>query len=183
MEVTDVILSDAKNLGRLGPCDAPRCESAPHPRFFVAPLLRMTLSINTNWNRCELDSAGDIQERNSKDIAERVAGLARCVEAFHERFGVAGPSTQEELLSRIPIQEEEVRELRDALLHEEPERVASEATDVLFVAIGTLLRLDPGLVEAAIDEVIDKNDAKTMQTHHINVAGKIVRRAGEDPLP
>jgi NTP pyrophosphatase (non-canonical NTP hydrolase) len=118
-----------------------------------------------------------MQETNIKDIAERVADLARCVEAFHERFGVDGPSTQQELLSRIPIQEEEVRELHQAVLHEGVDRIASEATDVLFVAIGTLLRLDPSLAKAAIDEVIDKNDAKTRRTHHINAAGKIVRRA------
>jgi NTP pyrophosphatase (non-canonical NTP hydrolase) len=123
-----------------------------------------------------------MQERSSKLIAERVADLARCVEAFHERFGLAGPSTQEELLSRIPIQEEEVRELQDALLHEGSERVASEATDVLFVAIGTMLRLDPSLVDAAIHEVMAKNDAKTEATHHINAAGKIVRRVGNDSL-
>jgi NTP pyrophosphatase (non-canonical NTP hydrolase) len=104
------------------------------------------------------------------------------VEAFHERFGLAGPSTQEELLNRIPIQDEEVREFQDALLHEGPERVASEATDVLFVAIGTMLRLDPSMVDAAIDEVIAKNDAKTDDTHHINTAGKIVRRVGNDRL-
>ena len=124
-----------------------------------------------------------MQERNSKDIVERVADLARCVEAFHERFGVVGPSTQQELQGRIPIQEEEVRELYQALLHEGPQRIASEATDVLFVAIGTILRLDPNLAQAALKEVIDKNDAKTRQTHHINAAGKIVRRVGADPLP
>ena len=117
-----------------------------------------------------------MQERNSKDIVERVTDLARCVQAFHQRFGLTDPSTHEEILSRIPIQDEEVRELNQALLREGPHRVASEATDVLFVAIGTILRLDPVLVKASIDEVIEKNDAKTNDTHHINVAGKVVRR-------
>jgi NTP pyrophosphatase (non-canonical NTP hydrolase) len=117
-----------------------------------------------------------MQETDSEDIVERVAGLARSVQAFHLRFGVTGPSTDEELLSRIPIQDEEVRELHEALLREGPERVASEATDVLFVAIGTILRLDPVLVKAAICEVIEKNDAKTGDSHHINAAGKVVRR-------
>ena len=124
----------------------------------------------------KLGSGSEVQENSGRNIVERVADLARCVEAFHERFGLTGPSTQEELLSRIPIQEEEVRELHQALLHQGPPQIASEATDVLFVAIGTLLRLDPSLVRAAIDEVIGKNDAKTMRTHHINAAGKIVRR-------
>ena len=48
--------------------------------------------------------------------------------------------------------------------------------DVLFVAIGTVLRLEPYLAVAAIKEVIEKNNKKTEDTHHINAAGKIVRR-------
>ena len=112
-----------------------------------------------------------------EDCLQRlVAELTASVQAFHQRFGLVGPSTQEELLSRIPIQEEEVRELHHAILHEAPERIASEATDVLFVAIGTLLRLEPELVAHALAEVIQKNNAKTWTTHHINSAGKVVQR-------
>ena len=79
-------------------------------------------------------------------------------------------------MSRIPIQDEEVRELHHAILNEPPDHVAAEAVDVLYVAIGTLLRLEPGLAEAALLEVIQKNAAKTWDTHHINAAGKVVRR-------
>lgn len=111
------------------------------------------------------------------DLQPLIAALAASVQAFHERFGLVGQSTQEEILSRIPIQDEEVRELRHALLHESPDRVASEAVDVLYVAIGTLLRLEPALAEAALLGVIQKNAAKTWDTHHINAAGKVVRRA------
>ena len=110
------------------------------------------------------------------DLPELVERLVACVQAFHERFGLVGPPTQEHLLSRIPIQDEEVRELRHALLHESAERVAVEATDVLFVAIGTLERLATGLAASAIVKVIEKNDSKTQETHHINDAGKVVRR-------
>ena len=117
----------------------------------------------------------DIMSR--EDLLHLIAGLAASVQAFHERFGIVGPPTQEELLSRIPIQDEEVRELHHAILHETPDRVASEATDVLFVAIGTLLRLDPDLAAAALAEVIGKNNAKTRETHHINAAGKVTQRA------
>ena len=110
------------------------------------------------------------------NLQHLIAELTACVQAFHERFGIVGPSTEEELLSRIPIQDEEVRELHHAILHESPDRVASEATDVLFVAIGTLLRLEPDLVADALNEVILKNNAKTSDTHHINAAGKVSRR-------
>ena len=116
---------------------------------------------------------GTAHEANLPELIER---LAECVQAFHKRFGIVGPSTQEQLLSRIPLQDEEVRELRQALLHESPEHVALEATDVLFVAIGTLERLDPELAASAIAKVIEKNDSKTKETHHINASGKVVRR-------
>ncbi len=117
-------------------------------------------------------------QTTDQEIKNLVVDLAASVEAFHERFGIVGPAADAELLSRIPIQDEEVRELHDALLHETPDRAASEAADVLFVAIGTLLRLDPDLAVAALREVIEKNNAKTQETHHINSAGKVVRRAG-----
>ena len=113
------------------------------------------------------------QERLQHLIGE----LTASVQAFHQRFGLVGPSAREELLSRIPIQDEEVRELHHAILHETPDRTASEAVDILYVAIGTLLRLDPDLVAAALAEVIQKNNAKTRDTHHINHAGKVVSRA------
>lgn len=109
-------------------------------------------------------------------LQELTTKLTASVQEFHERFGLMGPPTQEELLSRIPIQEEEVSELHQAILHETPERIASEATDVLYVAIGTLVSLDQDLVAHALAEVIKKNKAKTWQTHHINEAGKVVRR-------
>ena len=113
---------------------------------------------------------------SAADAESRIAELARCVQAFHERFGITGAASREDLLARIPIQDEEVRELHDAIGRESDERIASEAVDVLFVAIGTVLRLDPALAAEAISEVIDKNDAKNWDTHHINDAGKIVRR-------
>ena len=110
------------------------------------------------------------------DAEARIAELAGCVQTFHERFDISGAASREDLLARILIQDEEVRELHSAIVGESDERVASEAVDVLFVAIGTVLRLDPTLAAGAIREVIEKNDAKTWATHHINDAGKIARR-------
>lgn len=110
------------------------------------------------------------------EIQRLIAGLAGSVQLFHERFGLVGPTTREELLSRIPIQEEEIRELHQAVLHETPRRVANEAVDVLYVAIGTVLRLDRDLASAALEEVIAKNNAKSWETHHVNDAGKVSPR-------
>ena len=115
------------------------------------------------------------------DLRTLIGALTTSVQAFHERFGLVGVCSEEELLSRIPIQDEEVRELEHAISHETPEDVAAEATDVLYVAIGTLHRLDPDLVARALEQVIQKNDAKTMRTHHKNDAGKVVRRPLEQP--
>ena len=114
-----------------------------------------------------------------KPIIESIGRLAVAVQSFHNRFGLVGQASQSELLSRIPIQDEEVRELHDALQNEPPEHVAEEAADVLFVAIGTILRLDPGLVVDALNQVIKKNDSKTTETHHINPDGKVVRNSTE----
>ncbi|MBI4201491.1 MAG: hypothetical protein HY532_00050 [Chloroflexi bacterium] len=112
----------------------------------------------------------------SQQLGELIKELAASVQRFHERFGIVGPTSKEELLSRIPIQEEEVRELHQAILHEPAENQAAEAVDILYVAIGTVLRLEPGLASRAIREVITKNDGKTWQTHHINAVGKVARR-------
>ena len=113
---------------------------------------------------------------NTFELSNLLSDLAKCVQAFHKRFGTDTLASRQELLTRIPIQDEEVRELEEAINNETPERIASEATDVLFVAIGTNMKLDPSNAANAIQEIIDKNDAKTWDTHHINKAGKIVRR-------
>ncbi|MBI4311485.1 MAG: hypothetical protein HY681_06855 [Chloroflexi bacterium] len=113
-----------------------------------------------------------------QNVEALISGLAASVQRFHERFGIVGPVTQAELLSRIPIQEEEVRELQQAVLGEPPDNQAAEAVDVLYVAIGTVLRLDAELATRAIRQVIAKNDAKTLETHHVNAAGKVTKRKG-----
>lgn len=117
-------------------------------------------------------------ESHGQEVAHLVGELTASVEAFHERFGLVGPCTDQELLTRIPIQEEEVRELHQAILHETKDHVANEAVDVLYVAIGTVLRLDQALAADAIREVIRKNDAKTWETHHLNAAGKVTKKGG-----
>ena len=112
----------------------------------------------------------------NKGISELVSDLSTSVRSFHDRFGIPTISSREQLLTRIPIQDEEVIELKQAIHDESMERIAEEATDVLYVAIGTLQCIDPNLVSQAIKNVIDKNDSKTGETHHITSDGKIVRK-------
>ena len=64
-----------------------------------------------------------------------------------------------------------------SILNENEERIANEAVDVLYVAIGTVLRLDSRISKVALKEVIDKNNNKTLITHYINEAGKVSRRS------
>jgi len=117
-----------------------------------------------------------MKHMQDKGISELVSDLSTSVRSFHDRFGISTISSREQLLTRIPIQDEEVIELKQAILDESMERIAEEATDVLYVAIGTLQCIDPNLVSQAIKNVIDKNDSKTVETHHINTDGKVVRK-------
>ena len=109
-------------------------------------------------------------------VSNLITGLAESVDSFHQRFEIIGPVTRAELLSRIPIQSEEVDELNKAILEESETNIAQEAVDVLYVALGTVLRLDPSITEDAIMQVIAKNNAKTTLTHHRNQAGKVVKK-------
>ena len=53
--------------------------------------------------------------------------LANSVNSLHERFNMDGVATRNELLERIPIQAEEVNELEQAILTENPIDIANEA--------------------------------------------------------
>tara|TARA_B100000809_G_C14645120_1_gene353814 strand:- start:79 stop:438 length:360 start_codon:yes stop_codon:yes gene_type:complete len=109
-------------------------------------------------------------------LSHLITDLADSVDSFHQRFEIVGLVTRAELLTRIPIQSEEVEELNKAILVESDTHVAQEAVDVLYVAIGTVLRLNPLITEDAIRQVIAKNNAKTTKTHFRNQAGKVVRQ-------
>ena len=109
-------------------------------------------------------------------LSDLMAHLTNSVDSFHNRFEITGSVTRAELLTRIPIQSEEVEELHTAILNESDTHVAQEAVDVLYVALGTVSRLDPLIIEKAIRQVIAKNNAKTTSTHHRNHDGKVVKK-------
>lgn len=124
------------------------------------------------------------QNPTRKQFVSAVAALAGEVYDFHERWGegagLPGPAA-EVIRERIALLEEEVRELNaeverpdDAVV---PADIAEEASDVLFVAIGSLYRLGSGGVEA-MDRVLRKNAAKTEQTHYVNRETKKITRLG-----
>lgn len=125
-----------------------------------------------------------VQNPTREQFVSAVAALAGEVYDFHERWGegagLPGPAA-EVIRERIALLEEEVRELNaeverpdDAVV---PADVAEEASDVLFVAIGSLYRLGSEGVEA-MDRVLRKNAAKTEQTHYVNRETKKITRLG-----
>jgi len=111
-----------------------------------------------------------------EDLEVKVSELLQSVYNFHDRFDRLGEYSREKLLDRIPIQTEEVDELKVALESEPMNNVANEAVDVLYVALGTIICLDKDLAIRALTEVIVKNNNKTEKTHHLNTEGKVVKR-------
>ena len=92
--------------------------------------------------------------------------------ALYTRFGLTptAPVT-------LRVWEEENRELKDAAMYESAERVAHEAIDVIWTAIGVAAAngVTPELLEQAAAEVIHKNGNKTPVTYTLAPDGKIRR--------
>lgn len=100
--------------------------------------------------------------------------LARSTYAFYSRFNVT-PQPQSGSQNFL----EEVNELLEAVVSEQDrEHIAEEAADVIVTTIGICASVGVGIEELVkqIYKVIDKNDAKTLETH-INLDGKIRRRS------
>jgi NTP pyrophosphatase (non-canonical NTP hydrolase) len=100
--------------------------------------------------------------------------LAHSTREFYERFGV-----QPELKNCIQNFQEEVRELIEAAREgSDQNHTAEEAADVFVTAIGICYAAGVS-VERLVEQVyavIEKNDAKTHETH-VYHDGKIRRRS------
>ena len=111
----------------------------------------------------------------TQELKAKVGELFQSVYNFHDRFDLLDNYDRERLLDRIPIQSEEVDELKVALESESMHNVANEAVDVLYVALGTIISIDNELAVSALNEVIEKNNNKTDKTHYLNPEGKVVK--------
>lgn len=83
------------------------------------------------------------------------------------------------LKAQLPIFQEEVNELITAAqAGGNTQHIAEEAGDVFVTAIGLALAAGatPEQLIAQAQAVVQKNNAKTHQTHHVNEDGKIARR-------
>ena len=100
--------------------------------------------------------------------------LARSTYAFYRRFNVA-PEPQAESQNFL----EEVNELLEAVASgQDRDHIAEEAADVMVTTIAICASVGVGIDELVeqIHHVIEKNDAKTLETH-IHVDGKIRQRS------
>lgn len=102
--------------------------------------------------------------------------LVESVFGLHERFGVPILSTHADVRQRVVMQLEEVRELLEATDEPSDGQLAEEAVDVLYVAVGTVMLLDPETAIEAMDMVVWKNNGKTLATHTFSERGKVKRK-------
>ena len=106
---------------------------------------------------------------------DTLRALIESTQAFYARFDVT-PSFE----TARRVFREEVDELIEAARQgTDREHIAEEAADVFVTAIGICLALNVDVDEiiAQTRAVIEKNNAKTHETHHINEHGKIARRS------
>ena len=112
---------------------------------------------------------------------EAVNRIAESVYSFHDRFEIPQLNiygdTDEVILkvlsSRLVLQMEELGEFSQAVSKSYWFDAALEATDVLFVALGTVLSLgESGNVTCKI--VVEKNDNKTLVNSKVSAGGKAV---------
>ena len=106
--------------------------------------------------------------------------LAKSIEGFHRRFGITPPHEDDLmpcLRDRVGLLVEELGEHVAALNRGDRDKAIVELVDVVYVALGSLymLNLDG---EDAVDAVVNKNDAKTFDTHQFHPeSGKLVRQS------
>lgn len=94
---------------------------------------------------------------------------------LHERFGLPIPDTA----AVLPVFREEVREFLDAMDVCDTVHAREEAADVAVMLCAVLMSTGASYEDfmAACLKVVQKNNAKTHETHAINSAGKIARKA------
>ena len=124
-------------------------------------------------------------------LEQNVASIVRSVIAFHERFNllpvddvyfqIPDNNWEAYLLSQFQSRQgllmEEVGEVSKALNHGDIDHAVKELIDVLYITIGSLYTIGDQRSESPLNEIIDKNRAKTPETHEMHpVTGKIIRK-------
>ena len=110
---------------------------------------------------------------SQREVTDTLRGLINSTAEFYARFDVT-PNLE----TSIRVFKEEVDELIEAAdIGTDKDHIAEEAADVFVTAIGICMAsgVDLENIIAQTRAVIDKNDAKTHETHAINEYGKIAR--------
>lgn len=115
------------------------------------------------------------------------ARLAAEVYDFHDRWALETGTPLEVMRRRMPMLDEEVRELRAEVNRAAPgfdeAAMSEEAADVLFVALGHMEQLGAAGL-AGMDAVTAKNIAKTSRSHSLHPeTGKVTRRNRPEQNP
>lgn len=116
-------------------------------------------------------------------MSDTLLRLWQSTTALYERFSVA-PEMEN---TRRVLMEEVLEFITEHVIHavdqDNDANVTIEAADVLVTLLGALMPVTTlGAFEAAIERVIAKNNAKTLETHEVNSSGKIARKASP-PIP
>ena len=121
-------------------------------------------------------------EIERSDFVDAVSRLGDSVYSFHERFGLPTVAHEgedvilEALRRRLALLSEEVGEHARELNKGNVQDAVSEAVDIAYVALGTVLVLGNDGRDACYS-ISDKNDAKTLATHgNRGATGKVVAR-------
>ena len=121
-------------------------------------------------------------EIERSDFVDAVSRLGDSVYSFHERFGLPTVAHEgedvilEALRRRLALLSEEVGEHARELNKGNVRDAVSEAVDIAYVALGTVLVLGNEGRDACYS-ISDKNDAKTLATHgNRGATGKVVAR-------
>ena len=115
------------------------------------------------------------------EFIDAVTQLAESLYDFHERFGIEGTEGAgrdvilEVFTSRLPFLIEEIGEHASAINRADDVNATEEMADILYIVLGTLVRLGRR-GNYAMTQVAEKNNQKTTSTHRIEpLSGKLIR--------
>ena len=105
---------------------------------------------------------------------DAMESMIESVEQFHERFNVKKNPSMDRFCGNFPHVVEEIGEVANEINQGRLDGALEELADVVYAALDILCHSGQLGVEA-IYHVVNKNNAKTLDTHFKNQSGKIVK--------
>lgn len=131
----------------------------------------------------------------SRMFVDQITNLALSIASFHERFelfrhvlllppfihgndayrnGYTERGMIEHLKSRVSLLVEETGEHAKALNHDSLYESFAELVDIAYIVLGSIYSAGE-FADLVVEEVVEKNNEKTLESHHVNESGKVVR--------